>query len=91
MKISGMVWLHFSPYLGGGGLFIPQSGHITYQCVSQVGEWKRSLSVSKSVDQTVATLERLTIDAPMIYTAPCVMFLMRANTYEGKVEGLYKS
>ncbi len=30
----------------------------------------------------------LTIYAPMIYTAPCVMFLMRADTYVGKWWGV---
>jgi hypothetical protein len=42
---------------GGGGedFFVPQSGHITYQCVSKLGEGKRSLSVYKSVGQTVVT------------------------------------
>jgi hypothetical protein len=34
---------------GGGYLFVPQSGHITYQRVSQLGEGKRPLSVYKSV------------------------------------------
>jgi hypothetical protein len=28
-----------------------------------------------------------TIYAPMIYLAPCVMFLMRAETLRGQVEG----
>jgi hypothetical protein len=29
----------------------------------------------------------MTIYAPMIYTAPCVMFLMRADTLRGQVGG----
>jgi hypothetical protein len=29
----------------------------------------------------------LAIYAPMIYTAPCVMFLMRADTLRGQVGG----
>ena len=29
----------------------------------------------------------ITIYAPMIYTAPCVMFLMRADTLGGEVVG----
>jgi hypothetical protein len=29
----------------------------------------------------------IAIDAPMIYTAPCVMFLMRADTLRGQVGG----
>ncbi len=32
-------------------------------------------------------LYELTIYAPMIYTAPCVMFLMRADTLLGEVVG----
>jgi hypothetical protein len=31
--------------------------------------------------------ERITIYAPMIYTAPCVIVLMRADTLCGKVGG----
>ncbi len=75
---------------GGGGkifLFPSPDTLLSYQCVSQLGEWKRSLSVYKSVGQTVATLERLTIYAPMIYTAPCVMSLMRANALRGQGGG----
>ncbi len=35
-------------------------------------------------------LSRVTIYAPMIYTAPCVMFLMRAHTLCGEVGGSWR-
>jgi hypothetical protein len=36
---------------------------------------------------TVSKWAKLTIYAPMIYTAPCVMVLMRTDTYVGKWGG----
>ncbi len=44
----------------------------------------------KLVDEygyTVRQKLQITIYAPMIYTAPCVMFLMRADTLCGEVGG----
>ncbi len=35
----------------------------------------------------MAESSAITIYAPMIYTAPCVMFFMRADTLRGQVEG----
>jgi hypothetical protein len=38
-------------------------------------------------DIPCGVLNILTIYAPMIYTAPCIMFWMRADPLRGKVEG----
>jgi hypothetical protein len=63
-------------------------GHDCLNCKHQPNVCKFLLALEEQIlDTAFSSGAEITIYAPMIYTAPCVMFVMRADTLGGKVGG----
>ncbi len=87
--------VHNSPHLP----LTVTSGRMDYWKSAQLSTKQKLSGVGKSLDHRVKREKlqdkhiqywsKLAIYAPMIYTVPCVRFLMRADTLRGQVGGVW--
>jgi len=77
-KMGARKYVGYLQHLG-------QKANCQMEIVHTVHKTKNFRSISCVRDDKM--VEGIALYAPMIYTAPCVMFLMRADTLRGQVGG----